>query len=159
MPAIIFCNLKALLALNAGLIQRNPGESIYDLNTVGFKLNIKTAMTIEAVMLLSSFVLIPVFWHFQIFDPVFSIALLAVTLPLTITGLFLRIKDPLNNSPRCNKFLGLAWIYIILILFATSASSLIHWGFAILACLIFLIGFPLLVKLIHPWGCKGLAGQ
>lgn len=150
---------KTHLALNAGLIQLKPGGSVYDLNTVGFKLKIKTAMAIEAVMLLGSFVLVPVFWHFQFFDSVLSIALLAVTLPLTIMGLFLRIKAPLNNSPRCNKFLGLAWIFIILILFATSVSSLIHWGFAILACLVFIIGFPLLVKAIHPWGCKGLAGQ
>ncbi|MBM3157673.1 MAG: hypothetical protein FJ004_10380 [Chloroflexi bacterium] len=150
---------KTHLALNAGLIQTRSGEGVYDVNTVGFKLNVKTAMAIEAVMLLGSFVLIPVFWHLGIFDPALSMALLAVTLPLTIMGLLLRIKDPLNNSPRCNKFLGLAWIFIILILFATSVSSLIHWGFAILACLIFIIGFPLLVKRIHPWGCKGLSGQ
>ncbi|MBM3156866.1 MAG: hypothetical protein FJ004_06235, partial [Chloroflexi bacterium] len=150
---------KTHLALNAGLIKLKPGENIYDLNTVGFKLKVKTAMTVEAVMLAGSFILVPVFWHLGIFDSTLSIALLALPLPLTILGLFLRTKDPLHNSPKCNKFLGLAWIFIILILFATSVSSLIHWGFAILACLIFIIGFPLLVKLIHPWGCKGLAGK
>lgn len=150
---------KTQLALNAGLIQRKQGDSIYDLNMVGFKLKIKTAMIIEAVMLLGSFVLIPIFWHLQIFDSVLSIALLAVTLPLTILGLILRIKDPINNSARCNKPLGLAWIFIILILFATSVSSLIHWSLAILACFVFIIGFPLLVKAIHPWGSKGLSGQ
>jgi 4-hydroxybenzoate polyprenyltransferase len=150
---------KTHLALDAGLIQMKQGGSIYDLNTVGFKLKVRNAMIIEAVMFLGSFALVPIFWHLQFFDSVFSIALLAIVLPLTIMGLILRIKDPIENSPRCNKRLGLAWIFIILILFAVSVSSLIHWSLAILACLVFLIGFPLLVRVIHPWGCKGLGGQ
>lgn len=150
---------KTDLALDARLIQLEEGSSIYDLSTVGFKLKVKTAMTIEIVMLLCSFILIPIFWYLDIFSAAFSIAILAINLPLTIWAVILRIKDPIKNSPRCNKPLGLVWISIILILFATSLSSLIHWGFAILACAVVVVGFPLLVRIIHPWGCKGLGGR
>jgi len=50
----------------------------------------------------------------------------------------------------------LSWILIVLTLFGYGLASLIPWGFAALVCVISLVGFPLLVRVVHPWGAKSL---
>lgn len=148
---------KTYHAVNHGLIQVEPGGSIYNVNTVGLRLNVRTAMVVEAITTLAAFALVPVFWYLGIFDMALSIALLALPLPLTVLVIGLRMKDPVNNSPKCMLFMGMAWVFIVLALFAVALTSLIHWGFVILACFVFVAGFIAMLRAIHPFGAKAVA--
>lgn len=150
---------KTLLALDSGLIQIEQGSSIYNIGTVGFKLKFRTAMYLEELTSLGAFILVPIFWHLGIFDTALSIGLLALPLPLTTLAMILRMKDPVKNSSKYKVLMTLAWILIVVILLGVGLASTIGVGFAILACVVSLTGFPLLVKIVHPWGAKSLSGR
>lgn len=142
---------KTFHALNHGLITSKRGSNIYNLSTVGFKLNVKGSMVLEAIAALGAFVLVAVFWYLGIFDMPLSIALLTVPLALTVLAVGLRIKDPLGNGPKCAVLMGAAWIFIILSLFVVALTSLLPWGLIVLACIAYAIGGPLLFRTIHPF--------
>jgi len=150
---------KTLLALDTGLIQMEQGGSLYNLSTVGFQLKAKSAMALEAITALGAFILVPVFWHLGIFDAAISIALLTLPLPLTALAMILRFMDPVNNSSKYKMLMTLAWILIAVILFGVGLASLLPWGLVVLTCIVILAGFPLLVRIVHPWGCKSLKGR
>jgi len=147
---------KTYHALNVGLIKAEQYSSIYNINTVGYGLNVRTAMIIEAITTLAAFCLVPIFWYLDIFDMSLSIGLLAIPLPINILAVVLRIRDPINNSRRCSFFMSQAWILITLVLFAVAIASHIHWGYAILACVVSVLGFIILLRIIHPWGTKAV---
>ena len=147
---------KTLLALDSGLVSTKQDSDLYNLSTVGFRLKFKTAMYLEAIAALGSFILVPIFWYLGVFDAALSIALLALPLPLTALAMILRTKDPVKNSSIYKVSMTLSWILIVLTLFGYGLSSLIPWGFAALVCVISLVGFPLLVRVVHPWGAKSL---
>jgi 4-hydroxybenzoate polyprenyltransferase len=147
---------KTLLALDSGLVSTKQDSDLYNLSTVGFRLKLKTAMYLEAIAALGSFILVPIFWYLGIFDAAFSIALLALPLPLTALAMILRTKDPVKNSSIYKVFMTLSWILIVVTLFGYGLASLVPWGFAALVCVISLVGFPLLVRAVHPWGAKSL---
>ena len=147
---------KTFHALNRGLIQVERGGSIYNLSTVGLKLKVKTAMPLEAITALGAFILVPIFWHLEIFDMPLSIGLLTLPLALTVLAIVLRVKDPLNNGPKCALFMGMAWIFIILSLFAVALTSLLHWGLIVLAIVVYTIGGLVLFRTIQPFGLKAL---
>jgi 4-hydroxybenzoate polyprenyltransferase len=150
---------KTFRALKDGLIRIEEGSSIYDLNTIGFKLKVKTAMALEAVTTLGAFVMVPVFWHLGIFDMGLSIGLLTLPLVLTIAGLVVRIRDPADSGARCALLIGMAWICIILTLFAVALASVLHWGFAILGCVIVLVGGLVLLRTIQLFGSKAVSAR
>jgi len=147
---------KTLLALDSGLVSTKQDSDLYNISTVGFRLKLKTAMYLEAIAALGSFILVPIFWYLGIFDAAFSIALLALPLPLTSLAMILRTKDPVKNSSIYKVFMTLSWILIVLTLLGYGLASVIPWGFAALFCVISLVGFPLLVRVVHPWGAKSL---
>ncbi|HEY48753.1 MAG TPA: UbiA family prenyltransferase [Dehalococcoidia bacterium] len=141
---------KTFHALNSDLIMIESGNSIYDLDITGLGLKVKTAMALEAITTLGAFILVPILWHLEVFDRTLSIGLLALPLPLTSIGVVLRMKEPVENSQLCTMFITMACGSILLMLFAVALTTLIHWGFAILACLFFLLGFLLLLLTIQP---------
>jgi len=147
---------KTLLALDSGLVSTKQDSDLYNLSTVGFRLKFKTAMYLEAIAALGSFILVPIFWYLGVFDAALSIALLALPLPLTALAMILRTKDLVKNSSIYKVSMTLSWILIVITLFGYGLSSLIPWGFAALVCVISLVGFPLLVRVVHPWGAKSL---
>ncbi len=148
---------KTLLAMNSGLMPAMRDGNLYDLKTVGFGLKFKTAMYLEAVTALGAFILVPVFWYLGVFDAAFSIALLALPLPLTALAMIIRLKDPIRNSSPYKVLMTLSWILIVVTLLGYGLASLIPWGFAALVCIATLAGFPLLVRIVHPWGAKSLS--
>jgi len=145
---------KTTHALKAGVIKVEPDGSIYDIRTIGFTLKVKTAMVLEAFTTLGAFIMIPIFWHLDIFGASLSIALLTAPLLLTVLSILLRIIDPIGNGPKCALVMTMAWEFIGLILLAVALASLIHWGYAILVCIIIVMVSILLTKTIHPFQLK-----
>jgi len=143
---------KTFHALNSGLIQVEQGGSVYDVRTVGLGLKVKTAMVLEAVTILGAFVLVPIFWHLGIFDAALSIGLLAAAFPTAVFAIAMRVKDPVKNAPKCLVFTIMAGVDIGLVLFGVAVTSYIHWGFAVLACIVYLIVFIPLFRTIEPFG-------
>lgn len=143
---------KTSHALKHDLIQDNQQDNIYNLNTVGLRLKVKTAMIIEAITSLGTFILVPIFWHFEIFDASLSIGLLTLPLVFTVLVIVLRMKDPVANGPKCMILMTMAWISIVLILLGVALTSLIHWGYSILICLAFIIVSLILIRTIYPFG-------
>jgi len=150
---------KTLLAFGSGLIQVKQGSSLFDLGTVGFKLKVRTATALEGITTLGAFALVPIFWHLGIFDMALSVALLALPLPLSVLAIAMRIKDPVKNGETSVWLLGLAWVFVILSLLAVALAGAVHWGYAVLSCALFLLVFSLLVRIVHPWGCKAPSGR
>ncbi|UCG82923.1 MAG: UbiA family prenyltransferase [Dehalococcoidia bacterium] len=150
---------KTFHALSIGLIRTEDDGSIYNLVSVGLGLKVKTAMALEGVTSLGSFALVPVFWHAGIFDAPLSIGLLTLPLGLTALTIFLRIKDPVGNGTKCIVSMTMAWICIILTLFAVALTDSLnwHWGYAILAALAFPIAAVALFRTVHPFEFKNLA--
>jgi len=143
---------KTFDALKGSHIQIEEGKSVWDLRDIGLKLKIKTAVALEATVGLGAFILVPIFWHVGIFDMALSIALLTLPLAFMILTVVFRIKDPARNTRKCEQFAGMSYNFIILSFFAVALTSVVHWGVAILACIIFLIGFILLLRYVHPFG-------
>lgn len=147
---------KTLLALDSGLIQEKQNSSIYYVDTVGFKLKFKTAMRLEELTSLGAFVLVPIFWHLGVFDAPFAITLLALPFPLTALALILRMKNPIKNSSKYKILMTLSWIFIVVTLFGFGLVTIVNPAIAIVTCVVVLAGFPLLVRIVHPWGAKSL---
>lgn len=147
---------KTLLALDSGQLELARGSSIYDLNTVGFNLRFGTAMGLEEITSLGAFILIPIFWSLGIMDTALSVALLAVPMPLTALAMILRRLDPVGNSSKYKVLMTLAWGLIVVTLLGAGIASFVHWSYAVPICISVLAGFPLLVRIVHPWGCKSL---
>lgn len=143
---------KTFDALNYGQIQVEEGGSVYNIRTVGLKLRVKTAIALEAITAIGAFVLVPIFWHLGIFDMALSIALLTVPLAFTILAVALGISGPAKNARKCEQLVGMASLLIILSFFGLAMASVLHWGFAIIACIVFLIVFALLLRYVHPFG-------
>ena len=144
---------KTFHALNSGLIRVDEGGSVYDVRTVGLGLKVKAAMALEAVTTLGAFsVLVPIFWHLGIFDATLSIGLLAVAFPTAVFAIAVRVKDPVENSPKCLVFMIMAAVDIGLVLFGVAVTSYIHWGFAVLACIVYLLVFIPLFRTVEPYG-------
>jgi len=150
---------KTLLALDAGLLRATQGGSFYNLPTVGFGLKTKTAMALEVATAVGAFILVPVCWHLGAFPTPISIALLALPLPLTALAMILRFIDPVKNSSKYKILMTLAWILIVIILFGYGLTTLLPWGLTALICIVVLAGFPILVRIVHPWGSKSLKGR
>jgi len=143
---------KTFHALNAGLIQVEQGGSVYDVTTVGLGLKVKTAMALEAVTILGGFVLVPIFWHLGIFGAPLSIGLLAAAFPTAAFAIAMRVRDPVKNSPKCLVFTIMAGVDIGMVLFGVAVTHYIHWGFAVLACIVYLIVFIPLFRSVEPYG-------
>lgn len=143
---------KTFHALSQGLIQPEQSANTYNLKTVDLGLKIRTALALEAVTTLGAFILIPIFWHLEIFDKTLSIGLLTLPLVFTALSIAIRIKDPIKNGQKGVAFMTMGWALIILIFFAVALTSLIHWSFVILACVAFLAGFALLLRTVYPFG-------
>lgn len=150
---------KTFHALNTGLIRTGRDGSVYNLVSVGLGLKVKTAMALEAVTSLGSFALVPIFWHAGIFDAPLSISLLTLPFGLTVLTIFLRIRGPVGNGPKCIVYMTMAWMFIILSLFAVALTDVLnwHWGYAILAALAFPIASVMLLRTVHPFEFKSLA--
>ena len=147
---------KTFHALSTGLIRVEKGDSVYNLDVIDLKLKVKTATAFESIVTLGSFILIPVFWHLDIFDMPLSVGLLTLPLLLTAMGVYLRLKDPVNNSQKCAVFMGFAWAFIILIFFAVTLSSIINWGWVTLTCFGYIAGAILMIRTMQPFGSKAL---
>jgi 4-hydroxybenzoate polyprenyltransferase len=143
---------KTFDALRSGVIQIEEGSSVYNIRTSGLKLKVKTAVALEAIVGLGAFILIPIFWYLGIFDMPLSVALLTLPLAFMILTVVFRAKDPVGNTRKCERFAGMAWAFISLVFFAVALASVIHWAFAILLSIVFLIGFRLLLRYVHPFG-------
>jgi 4-hydroxybenzoate polyprenyltransferase len=147
---------KTLLALDSGLVGTRQDSDLYNLTTIGFRLKFKTAMYLEAITALGAFLLVPIFWYLGVFDAALSIALLALPMPLTALAMILRTRDPVKNSSIYKVLMTLSWILIVVTLLGYGLASVVPWVFAALACVVTLAGFPLLVRIVHPWGAKSL---
>lgn len=148
---------KTYHALRDGLIRLEPGSSVYNLKNVDLGMRVKTTLALEAFATLGAFCLVPIFWYLGIFDTAFSVALLALPLPFTIWSIVIRIKKPIENVQKGVMFMTISWALIILCFFAVSLATLIPWGFAILACIVFLIVFTLLLRTVHPFAFKAIS--
>jgi len=107
------------------------------------------------------FILVAIFWHLDIFPMVLSIALLGLSSPFVLLTVLFRIKSRVSNAQKCVEFAGVAAMLAMLSFFSVALISVLHWhwGFAILACIIFLIGFCLLFKQVHPYSSVSNAQQ
>ena len=143
---------KTFHALSSGLIRVEQGGSVYDVRTVGLGLKVKTAMALEATTILAAFALVPIFWHLGIFDATLSVALLAVALPTAVFAIAMRVKDPVKNAPKCLVLIIMAAVDIGMVLFGVAVTNYIHWGFAVLACIVYLLVFIPLFRNIEPYG-------
>jgi hypothetical protein len=150
---------KTLLALNSGQIEIAQGGSLYDLNAVGFNLRFGTAIVLEEITSMGAFLLVPIFWSLGILDTSLSVALLAVPMPLTALAMVIRRIDPVRNSSKYKVLMTLSWGLIVIILLGAGIASFVHWSLAILICVCVLAGFPLLVRIVHPWGCKSISAS
>jgi hypothetical protein len=150
---------KTLLALDSGLVQLAPQRGLRSLNTVGFNLRFGTAMTLEEITSLGAFILVPVFWSLGVMDASVSIALLALPMPLTALAMILRRVDPIGYSSKYKVLMTLSWGLIVVILLGAGTATYMHWGFAAIVCVAVLAGFPLIVKVVHPWGSKSLSAS
>ena len=81
-----------------------------------------------------------------------SIALMTLPLAFMILTVVFRLRDPVGNTQKCEQFAGMAMTFVILSFFGVALASLVHGGFAILACIVFLAGFILLFGVVHPFG-------
>jgi 4-hydroxybenzoate polyprenyltransferase len=152
---------KTAAALTHGLIKLEESGSICNIKTVGLRVKLKTAMALEAMAGLTVFVLVGIFWHLDIFPMVLSIALLGLSSPFVLLTVLFRIKSRVSNAQKCVEFAGAAAMLAMLSFFSVALISVLHWhwGFAILACIIFLIGFCLLFKQVHPYSSVSNAQQ
>jgi len=148
---------KTYHAFHSGLIEVAQGGSVYDLKTVGLGLKVRHAVALEAIAMLGAFLPVPVFWRMGMFDSPMSIALLAAALPTAAFAVFTRLRDPVGSGPRCVVYVTMASVDIALVLFGVALSSLVHWGFAVLACLAYLALFVPLFAAIHPVGPRTVA--
>jgi len=147
---------KTFHALSHGIIRPEQGNNTYDTKTIDIGLRLKTSLTLEAAFSLGAFVLVPIFWHLDIFDAPLSIGLLTLPLVCTAASLTIRVKDPVKNAQMGVMLMTIAWALIILLLFATALASLIHWGYVVLACIVFLFAFAVLLRTVHPFTCKAI---
>lgn len=145
---------KTAEALNHRQIKTAGGNSLYNLRTIGLRVKVKTAIALEAIAGLAAFILVAIFWHLGIFDRTLSIALLSLPLIFTVLTVVFRLKDPVGNARRCVELAGLAALFAMLSFFSVALTSVLHWhwGYSVLACIIFLIGFGLLFRQIRPYG-------
>jgi 1,4-dihydroxy-2-naphthoate octaprenyltransferase len=150
---------KTLLALTSGLVRLEPGASLYNMATVGFNLRFRNAMTLEEVTSLGAFVLVPILWSLGVFNTTLSVGLLALPMTCTALAVILREKDPVANSSKYKVLMTLAWGLIVVLLFGVGMANHVHYGYALLASIVVLAGFPLLVRIVHPWGSKSLSSQ
>ena len=150
---------KTLLALNSGQIEIAQGGSLYDLNAVGFNLRFGTAIVLEEITSMGAFLLVPIFWSLGILDTSLSVTLLAVPMPLTALAMVIRRIDPVGNSSKYKVLMTLAWALIVVTLLGAGIASFVHWSVAVLVSLIVLAVFPLLVRVVHPWGSKSLSAS
>lgn len=144
---------KTADALTYGLIKIEESGSICNIKTVGLQVKLRTAIALEATAGLTVFSLVGIFWHLDIFPMVLSIALLGSSLPFVILTVLFRIKSRIRNAQKCVGFAGVAALFTMLSFFSVALITVLHWhwGFAILACIIFLIGFGLLFKQVRPY--------
>jgi 4-hydroxybenzoate polyprenyltransferase len=144
---------KTAEALTHGLIRIEEGNSICNIKTIGLGVKFKTAMALEAIASLTAFILVIIFWHLDIFPMALSIALLASSSPFALLTVLFRIKNRVGNAQKCVQFAGIAALFVMLSFFSVSLIDVLHWhwGFAILACIVFLIGFALLFKRVRPY--------
>lgn len=149
---------KTLLALDSGLVEVEQTGRFHNVRTVGFGLKADNAMALEAATALGAFVLVPVFWHLGAFDTVISISLLALPLPLTALATILRFVNPVKNSSKYKVLMTLAWILIVVELLGYGLVNFLPLGLVALTCIVVLAGFPILVRIVHPWGAKSLKG-
>ena len=147
---------KTYHALKDGIIRLEQGSSVYNLKNVDLGMRVKTALALEAIATLGAFCLVPIFWHLGIFGTALSVALLALPLPFTVWSIVIRIKKPIENVQKGVMFMTMSWALIILCFFAVSLATLIPWGFAILACIVFLIVFALLLRTVHRFEFKAV---
>jgi len=145
---------KTAAALTHGLIKVEGNGDICDIKTIGLRVKLKTAMALEAMAGLAVFILVGIFWHLDIFPMVLSIALLSLSSPFVVLTVLFRLKSRISNAQRCVEFAGVAALLAMLSFFSVALINVLHWhwGFAILACAIFLIGFGILFKQVHPYG-------
>jgi len=151
---------KTLVALDSGLIQPAPhGRGLRDLNMVGFNLKFGAAMRLEEITSLGAFILVPVFWSLGTMDSAVSIALLALPMPLTFLAMVLRRLDPIKNNSKYKVLMTLSWALIVIVLLGAGLAAFVDWGLAAALCIAVLAGFPLLVRIVHPWGSKALSAS
>jgi len=143
---------KTFDAFKAGQIKLPEGQSIWNLQTSGLGMKVKTAVALEIIIGLASFALVPIFWRLGYFDWKISIALLSVPFVLMLLIVVLRLKDPLKHTKIVEQFSGMIYTFIILSLFGVALSTLIHWGYVILICVCIIVLFNLLYKYVHPFG-------
>jgi len=147
---------KTYHALRDGIIQLEQGSSVYNLKNIDLGMKVKTALALEAIATLGAFCLVPVFWHLGIFGTDFSIALLALSLPFTVLSIVIRVKKPIENVQKGVMLMTISWALIILCFFAAALATLIPWGFAVLACIVFLIVFAFLLRTVHRFELKAV---
>jgi len=141
---------KTLENLNGGRVQVEEGKGILDLKTSGLGIKVKTAMAVETTVGLGAFILVPIYWHLDIFSRELSIALL--TLPLAfmaLTALF-RIKAPLENAYKCAFFMGMTCTFIVFSFLGVALADLIHWGFIVLVFVFFIAVYAILQRATRP---------
>jgi 4-hydroxybenzoate polyprenyltransferase len=148
---------KTLLAVESGLISPpRHGGGLYSVKTVGFGLRFRTAMNLEEITSLGAFILVPIFWALGIFDARMAIPLLAVPMPMTALAMSLRRVDPIKHSSKYKVLMTLSWGLIVVILLGLGLATYVHWSLAAVLCIAVLAGFPLLVRVVHPWGAKSM---
>ena len=150
---------KTLVALDAGLINIKRGSVLSSLPTLGLGLKFRNAMALEDITSLGAFILVPIFWYTGIFDAALSIGLLTLPLPLAVAATILRIKDPIGYSSHYKVLTTLSWILIVIIFLGFALASTVPLGYAFLACIVLLAGFPIITRIVHPWGCKSIGGR
>ena len=143
---------KTFIALRSGLIELEEGSSIYDLRTVGLKIRVRTAIAIEAMTGLGAFILVVVFWALKIFDVPLTVALLTLPLGFAIVTVVYRMMEPVENTWKCSKFMGMVYAFIILSFFGVALATVLHWVYAILLCAVFFIVFRFLFEFTHSFG-------
>lgn len=150
---------KTFVALNCGQIQVEEGSSVYKISTV-IKLKVKTAVALEAIAGLGTFILIPIYWYLGIFKMPLSVALLTLPLAFMILAVVFRIKDPVRNARKCEQFMAMTSLFIVFSFLGVALAGIgVHWGFAILAFILFTAVYYLLERTVRPFGASFRAIQ
>jgi len=104
------------------------GSNVFNLKTTDFGLRVKTAVILEAILVLGAICLIPVFGFLGTFNQVLVIFLVSFVLPLVLAGFALRGKDPISNLKKAQISFILICATLPAISVATFISSIVHIG-------------------------------
>jgi len=141
---------KTFENLKGGRVQVEEGKGVLAFRTSGLGIRVKTAVAVETILGLGAFVLVPIYWHLDIFSRELSIALLTLPLAFMALNALFRIRNPLGNAYKCAFSMGMTCIFIVFSFLGAALADLMHWGFIVLVFFFFIAVYAILQRITRP---------